>query len=113
MVYSSIQWNINKNDGLELIHGSITKILKDHNYDIKLNDLVNELMILNVNIHNVKKYNNILKYIKCNYGGIKKFLDNYNIYGIMTKNNTIHVCLLNDNMTLFNRITRDDEWVLL
>lgn len=113
MVYSSVQWNITNESGLKLIHASIIKILQDNDYRILLNDLVENLNKIDVNIHNDKKYNNLVKYIKCNYRGIKKFLDDYNIYGLSIKSNIITVYLLNENVTMYNRITKDDDWVLL
>ena len=113
MVYSSVQWNITKEKGIELIHASIIKILQENDCKILLNQLVEKLNNINVNIHNHKRYNNLVKYIKCNYKGIKKFLDDYNIYGLSFDTNIITVYLLNDNVTMYNRITKDDEWVLL
>ena len=35
------------------------------------------------------------------------------IYGLSVDTNIITVYLLNDNVTMYNRITKDDEWVLL
>ena len=113
MVYSSVQWNITKSEGLELIHESIRKILRENDCKILLNELVEKLSKINVNIHNTKKYNDLVKYIKCNYRGIKKFLDDFNIYGLSTYRNNITVYLLDDNGHIYNRITRDDEWVIL
>lgn len=113
MVYSSVRWNITKTEGLKLIHTSIKHILKENDCKIPLDTLVNHLHDKKVNIHNTKKYNNVVRYIKCNYGGIRKFLDDYNIYAVSGNNNNIIVYLLNDDLTMYNRITKDEDWVLL
>ena len=76
-----------------------------------MNILADKLNKIEVNIHNSKRYNKLLKYIKCNYGGIKNFLDNYDIYGIQIDNNIITVYLLNEN-TNYNIVNMND-WVLL
>lgn len=110
---NKISWNINKTEGLELIHVSIKKILKDNNCKISLNNLANKLKSINVNLHNMKKYNNLVKYIKIHYTSMIKFLDDYHNYGISTINNTIYITLLNDDGYIYNRITRDEEWILL
>ena len=39
MVYSSVQWNITKEKGIELIHASIIKILQENDCKILLNQL--------------------------------------------------------------------------
>ena len=114
MVYSSFQqWKITKSEALNMIHSSIKQILKDHDCKMSLDNLVNHLHSKKVTIHDTKKYNNLVRYIKCNYGGIRKFLDDYNIYAVSGNNNNIVVHLLNGDLTLYNRITKDEDWVLL
>ena len=123
MVHGSIQWNISNERGLHMIHQSLIHILREQPKKfLPLNELV---FLLNSRtryhkIHNHKKHNCLIKYIKIKYGGIIKFLDNYSLYGIRIKNNINYIYLMDDEslseQTLINstkRITRDNEWVLV
>jgi len=111
------QWKITKNEGLELIHKTIRESLIESNNVLYLNELVqtiNHKTKMN-HIHHLKKYNLLSKYIKSEYGGMIKFIDNYSIYGISHKNNKIMIHLLNDTdyTVIPTHIIRDDEWVML
>lgn len=112
-----VQWKITKTEGLNLIHKTIRESLIESNLVLDLNELVqaiNDKTKLN-HIHHVKKYNRLSKYIKCEYGGIIKFIDQYSIYGISHLNNKIRIHLLNDlDYTIVpTNIIRDDEWIIL
>lgn len=108
---SSIKWKISNVEGEKMIHDSIKHILSQNNNIMLLNDLADKLNKLDVNINESRRYNKLLKYIKCNYRGIKNFLDSYDIYGLEFNNNNIMVHLLNNNST-YNIINMND-WVLL
>ena len=108
------QWNITKTDGLELIHKTIRESLIESNNILDLNELVSKInhKTKMKNIHKIKKYNLLSKYIKSEYGGMIKFLDNYSIYGISHQNNKIFVHLLTDS-TIYKQIIKDEEWIMI
>ena len=116
------QWNILENQMQKIIHKNIISILKESPKNkLPLNDLINLLnkKTNHLKIHNNKKYNSTSKYIKYQYNGITKFLDDYNIYGIIKKSDEIKVVLIEDLLEDFDiinppkRITRDNEWVFI
>ena len=79
------QWNILENEMQNIIHKNIISILKNSPKNkIPLNDFIKLLneKTNHLKIHNNKRYNSTSKYIKYQYNGITKFLDDYNIYGI-------------------------------
>ena len=100
MVQKANNWNITKEKGLELIHGTIIDTLNEtKNNQLPLYELVTQInMRTNMNhIHNKKKFNLLTKYIKSQYGGVIKFIDNYSIYGISYKQNKAIIHLLIDD----------------
>jgi hypothetical protein len=113
------QWKITKSDGLNLIHKTIISVLRDSNDNkLDLNELIttiNHRTKMN-HIHHQKKYNKLSKYIKCEYGGMIKFLDNYSIYGISYQNHRPMIHLLNDiidNTFIPLKIISDDDWIIV
>lgn len=115
------QWNITKSDGLNLIHQTIISVLRDSNdnkSDINvLITKINDRTKMN-HIHHQKKYNHLSKYIKSEYGGIIKFLDNYSIYGISYQNQRPIIHLLNDNdikdySLISHKIINDEDWIII
>ena len=119
MYHNSIHWNISSEKAFDLIHSLLINILKEQqNKLIPLNDLV---YLLNCRskfqkIHKNKKHNCLSKYIRIQYGGIEKFLDDYHIYGISNKKGIIYVQLIENelqNIPYGKRFTNDREWVLL
>ena len=70
-------------------------------------------------IHNNKRHNCITKYIRINYGGIQKFIDDYSIYGISKNGGETCVHLLEKEMKDFDineihrRITKDCDWIFI
>ena len=111
------QWNINSKEGIEIAHSTIIDILRESKNPILLSELVTLLndRTKKYKIHSNKKKNTLSKYLKSNHGGILQFLDDYVIYGIIKKNNIIHVTLLEDLLdnNPLKRITRDNEWVFV
>ena len=122
MVHSSIHWNISSEKGFHLIHNSMIEILNEQPKKMmKLNEFV---YLLNSRtkhhkIHNNKRHNCITKYIRSNYGGIQKFIDDYSIYGISNKGGETYVHLLEKEMKDFDineihrRITKDCDWIFI
>ena len=115
------QWNITKPNGLILIHKTIISVLRESNeHKSDLNELINKINHLTKmnHIHHQKKYNKLSKYIKSEYGGIIKFLDNYSIYGISYKNQRPIIHLLNDNdikdySLISHKIINDEDWIII
>ena len=118
MGHNSIRWNISPEEVLELTHNLLIHILQEKNNILTLNELV---YLLNCRskyhkIHRNKKHNCLTKYIRINFGGIKKFIDDYTIYGISNKNNIMYVHLIESELKNFiykDRITTENDWVLL
>jgi hypothetical protein len=111
------QWKLTKTEGLKLIHKTIRESLIESNHILDMNELVskiNEKTKTN-HIHHIRKYNRLSKYIKCEYGGMIKFLDSHSIYGISHRKNRIMVHLLNDtdHTTVPKNIIGDDEWIFI
>jgi len=121
MVHNSFDWNFSEQKCLEIIHTTLIGILKKQS-DQKLP--LNELMTLfntrtkHHKIHQRKKFNNFVKYIKMNYGSSKHFFDEFLIYGISEKNNQLSIHLLESELkyhdiNMFHRITNENEWIIL
>jgi hypothetical protein len=58
------------------------------------------------------------KYLKIEYGGVLKFLENFNFYGITRNEKDIYVKLYKNLVNLDNikegkRITKDSEWIII
>lgn len=120
MGHKSFRWNISSEKGIEIAHEKIIEILREKRSPTLLNELVSllNLRTKNYTIHQNKKHNCFSKYLKFAHGGILKFLDDYNIYGIIKKSNRIHVVLLEDcleenTLSPLKRITRDNEWIFV
>lgn len=109
-----VQWDITKSDGLELIHNTIRESLIESDDTLDLNELVSKInhKTKMKHIHKIKKYNLLSKYIKSEYGGMIKFLDNYSVYGISYQNNKIFVHLLTDK-TIYKQIIKDEDWIMI
>ena len=121
MVRNSLKWNLSEEKILQIIHFNIIEILKGHSdtmIDVKdLITLLNEKTSNHI-IHHTKKYNIISKYIKINYGGVLKFIDTYNIYGLSEKKSRKYVHLLDKTVLeschgIGKRITSDNEWIMI
>jgi len=121
MGHNNFKWNISEEKGIEIAHTLLIKILNEQTKPMPLNELV---FLLNsrskeYKIHSNKKHNCFTKYLKAVHGGVVKFLDDYNIYGIIKKSDEIKVVLIKDLLEDFDiksplkRITKDNEWVFV
>ena len=121
MGHNNFKWNISKEKGIEIAHTLLIEILNEQTKPMPLNELV---FLLNsrskeYKIHSNKKHNCFTKYLKVVHGGVIRFLDDYNIYGIIKKSDEIKVVLIKDLLEDFNiksplkRITKDNEWVFV
>jgi len=105
--YRDFKWNISRSEGQILAYDSIKQILiESKNNLLELNELI---VLINQQtkhlvIKNYTKRRNLINYLKINYGGIVKFLDDYDIFGIIKKENKMYVKLIDDFL---------DEWVLI
>ena len=121
MVQKNNKWNISKERGEEIAHKYIIEILKDSkNNIIPLSDLV---ILLNQRTKHIKFINKSKKkpisvYLRCSYGNMINFLDNFSIYGLLKQGANIQVKLL-DNQVIYNKSVNQHifqeykEWVLI
>lgn len=107
------QWNIQLDKAIEIGHNNIKQILIENNKPILLSKLVTLLnnKTKNISFHNNKKLNCFSKFMKYNYGGILKFIDDYNIYGVINEKNIVKIVLLEDTNNIYK--IDNDEWILL
>ena len=112
-----LKWNIQSEKMIEIIHLNINNILKETpERKIKLCDLIVDLndRTKRYDIHNIKKYNSVSKYLKYELKGIKNYLDNCIDYGVSIHKSYIIIHLLNDNNNFTNkRITQECDWLLI
>ena len=122
MINNSTKWNISEIKCLEIIHLTFIDILSESkNKTLSLNKLI-ELLNHKTKIYklnNNKRFNTFSKYIKCNYGGVLNFLEQYNFYGIIKTDKEILIHLYK-NLIEFNnlsshekRITKDSDWIII
>ena len=117
MVHKNNKWNISIEKGKCIIHKTLTEILKSSdNNRVPLNDLV---ILMNHKTNHIKFINKnqskpLSVYIRCVYGSLISFLDDYIIYGIMDINNTTYVKLITEkNKTLNYEWCSVKDWELL
>jgi hypothetical protein len=121
MVQSSVEWNLSDDKCFEIVHLTIIDILSEkHGNIISLNNLVENLNSRTkiYKLHNSKRLNMFSKYLKIEYGGVLKFLENFNFYGITRNEKDIYVKLYKNLVNLDNikegkRITKDSEWIII
>ena len=101
--FSSKKWNISKSEGdkyaYDMIFNSLSESVTDSNKDIiEINELINSFDSKEKDL--VIKYNNknvtIMNYLKIVHKGIVRFIDDYENFGIIKKNNSIYVKLMED-----------------
>jgi len=95
--FTQNRWNITKIEGDKFVYDMIYQSLSESNKDIlDINELINLLNGKTANyLYNNKKVN-ILKYLKIVHKGIVKFIDDYDKFGILKKNNRIYIKLVED-----------------
>ena len=112
MVHKNYKWNISKEKGQKIVFDMIEEILKEQkNNSIEISELI---FLLNhrtrhVNITNYKKKKNIINFVKINFGGIQQFIDNYDYFLLMHKNNKIIIKLNTINYSIDNF----NDWVFV
>ena len=121
MSQNSIKWNYSAEKIFEVIHLALIDILKgkkDKTCHLKqLVSLLNSKSKVN-RINNDRKYNQFSKYLKIEHNGILNFIEDYNFYEIIRKEQKIfvklHEELINkDDLNWGKRITKDSEWILV
>ena len=121
MVQNSVKWNFPEDKCFEIVHLTIIDILSEkHGNILQLNNLVEYLNSRTkiYKLHNSKRLNMFSKYLKIEYGGVLKFLENFNFYGITRNEKNIHVKLYKNLVNLDNikegkRITKDSDWIII
>ena len=121
MSQNSIQWNYSEEKIFEIIHLALIDILKemkDKTCHLKqLVSLLNSKSKVN-RISNDRKYNLFSKYLKIEHNGILNFIEDYNFYEIIRKEQKIFVKLHEElinkkDLNWGKRITKDSEWILV
>ena len=121
MSHNSIKWNYSAEKIFEIIHLALIDILKekkDKTCHLKqLVSLLNSKSKVN-RINDDRKYNLFSKYLKIEHNGILNFIEDYNFYEIIRKEEKIfvklHEELINKNdLNWGKRITKDSEWILV
>lgn len=115
------EWNISNIKVEDIFHTYIIEILKDSkNNIISLSDLS---ILLNkrtkhINIMNHSKKKGITVYMKCIYGNIINFLDNFSIYMVIKTGSSIQVKLTDNSIMDYQSsnvsiINKYKEWTLI
>ena len=121
MSQNSIKWNLSEEKIFEIIHLTLIDILKakkDKTCHLKqLVSLLNSRSKVN-RINDDRKYNLFSKYLKIEHNGILNFIEDYNFYEIIRKEEKVfvklHEELINkDDLNWGKRITKDSEWILV
>jgi len=121
MSQNSIKWNLSDEKIFEIIHLTLIDILKEKEDKTchlkKLVSLLNSKSRVN-RINDDRKYNLFSKYLKIEHNGILNFIEDYNFYEIIRKEEKVFVKLHeelinNDDLNWGKRITKDSEWILV
>jgi hypothetical protein len=121
MSQNSIKWNLSEEKIFEIIHLTLIDILKakkDKTCHLKqLVSLLNSRSKVN-RINDDRKYNLFSKYLKIEHNGFLNFIEDYNLYEIIRKEQKIfiklHEELINkDDLNWGKRITKDSEWIII
>jgi len=121
MTQKNTKWNISKERGEEIAHRYIIEILQDSKHNIiSLSELS---ILLNQRTKHIKFINHSKKkpmtvYMRCTYGNIINFLDNFTIYGIIHKGSVIQVKLFDNELTNNKFINQSiinvyKDWILI
>ena len=117
----NINWKLSSEKCFEIIHFTLIDILtesKDHiqNIDNLIYKLNKKTRVYK--LHDLKRYNSFSKYLKLEYNGFLKFIEDYNFYDIIKKDKTIHIKLYKNlvdfkNLKDSKRYTKDSEWIFI
>ena len=106
--FSENRWNITKIEGDKFAYDMIFQSLSESNKDIlDINELINLLNGKTANYFYNNKKVGILKYLKIVHKGIVRFIDTYDKFGIIKKNNCIYVKLMEDYLEGWEIIEND------
>jgi hypothetical protein len=117
----NINWKLSSEKCFEIIHFTLIDILtesKDHiqNIDNLIYKLNKKTRVYK--LHDLKRYNSFSKYLKLEYNGFLKFIEDYNFYDIIKIDKTIHIKLYKNLVDLkklkdSKRYTKDSEWIFI
>lgn len=117
----NINWKLSSEKCFEIIHFTLIDILtesKDHiqNIDNLIYKLNKKTRVYK--LHDLKRYNSFSKYLKLEYNGFLKFIEDYNFYDIIKKDKTIYIKLYKNLVDLkklkdSKRYTKDSEWIFI
>jgi len=121
MVHKNNKWNISKEKGEEIAHRYIIEILQDSKHNmISLSELS---ILLNQRTKHIKfiqysKKKPMSVYMRCSYGNIINFLDNFTIYGVINNDTDIQIKLLDTEITTKkfieqNIMNEHKDWILI
>jgi len=121
MVHKNNKWNISKEKGEEIAHRYIIEILQDSKHNmISLSELS---ILLNQRTKHIKfiqysKKKPMSVYMRCSYGNIINFLDNFTIYGVINNDSDIQIKLLDTEITTKkfieqNIMNEHKDWILI
>lgn len=120
MVHKNNKWNISKERGEEIAHKYIIEILSDAKKNMMpLSELVIYLnqRTKHIKIINHQKKKPLSVYLKCVYGSIINFMDNFTFYGVIQNGADIKIKLLEEELAyqpLNKKILNEHkEWILV
>ncbi len=117
MVHKNSKWNISLERGEEIAHKYIIEILEDSKNNMtSLSELIISLnqRTRHIKLAHHKKKKPIHVYLKCVYGSVINFLDSFDFYGIIHKNNDIYVKLFDSHiLKSSNMRTLHNDWIIL
>ena len=94
MVHKNYKWNLSKEEGIELVYTMMEKIIKEKkDNSIEINELIFLLNIRSkgLNIRNNNKQKNLSNFIKVVFGGVIKFIDDYDNFLLQKINGDTYI----------------------
>tara|TARA_B100000427_G_C15242187_1_gene478302 strand:+ start:288 stop:623 length:336 start_codon:yes stop_codon:yes gene_type:complete len=94
MVHKNYKWNLSKDEGSKLVYTMMEKIIKEKkDNSIEINELIFLLNIRskNLDIRNNNKQKNMSNFIKTVFGGVVKFIDDYDNFLLQKINGDIFI----------------------
>jgi len=115
MVSNNYKWNIDKEKGILIAKDNITKLLKESkNNTLEFNELVFLLnnRTRNLDLKNNNKKKTLTNFLKIVCNGVLQFIDDYDDYLVIKKNNYIYISY-NNKKNLFAEFDEFDEWIFI
>jgi hypothetical protein len=120
MVQKNNRWNITKEKGEEFAHRYIIEILKEQPKNtLSLSDLIIYLnhRTKHINLVNYKKKKSLSVYLRCVYGNIINFFDEFTFYGIIENGRNTKIILLENQLNVSSLdpklLNEHKEWILI